>query len=162
MQRPHEELTSRRLRREDGSLGPRQAGPWRRWGVMGQADKIAAGLNALATALCAMPLYFGPPQEGNPLSFALVAPLVAAGFFVALVAQFLERDNRHGLVRALLAGGAVVLAIAGVAFAGDVGAGRLLFFYWVPAVIAILAATVLQKAHRRVDVRVPAENLPRR
>jgi peptidoglycan/LPS O-acetylase OafA/YrhL len=141
---------------QTSSTSPRRS--WRGWGVLGKADKLTALLNVVATALCAMPLYWGPPQEGNPLGFALAAPLVAAGFFVALVAQFLEHDNRHGIVRALLAGGAVILAIAGIVFAGEVPTGRLLLFYWVPAILAMLAATLLQKAHHRVDEMTPVKS----
>jgi hypothetical protein len=144
-------ISERRFQREDGSLGPPQKAPWRKWSVLGKADRQSAVLNAVATALTAGALYWGSPQMGNPLAFAIIAPLVGAGFFIALIAQFLERDNRHGLVRALLAGGAAVLAVTGVAYAGDVEAGRILLFYWAPAILAIMGAILLQRAHRQVE-----------
>jgi hypothetical protein len=122
--------------------------------ILSRGDKLAALLNAVATVLTATVLYGAPNlhEAGVPRGFTALAPLVGAVFFVALVGMFLER-KRHGMARALLAFGSVVLAIGGIVFAGVAPAGRLLVAYWAPAILGIIAATVLVKARREVRQR---------
>ncbi len=148
----NEELSSRRLPREDGSLGPPLRRPWRRWDILAKADITAAILTAVATLFTSFVMFRfedgGPGQM--PWLFSIIAPLMGVVFFIALIAQFVERE-RHGIARALLVGAAVVLAASGVAFTGRAGPGLVLLSYWVPALLAVGAATVLIQGHRRAD-----------
>jgi len=103
----------------------------------------------LAIIFLAASLLRGPPKAGNPAGFVMIAPLVAVGFFVALIAMFLERE-RHGLVRALLSMGTVVLVVAAWAYAGRVSTGALIVAYWIPAVLGAASAIVIARAKRTV------------
>jgi|GEM_PF-2726882 len=123
---------------------------WKRWGILARTDKASAILSALAILLTSGSLFAGPPGEGNPAGFILIAPLVGVVFFIALVAMFLELE-RNGLVRALLAIGAGVLAVTAIAYSGKVAAGRLLVAYWVPAILALVSAIVLLRGKRAAD-----------
>jgi hypothetical protein len=150
----YDETTSRRLKREDGSLGPPQLAPWNKWTVLSRADKISAVLAAVGILFTAIPLYGGPLEAGRSTAYNVIAPLMGVVFFIAQLAQFLERDNRHGLVRALLVVASAVLAISGVVFARQAPPGAVLLGYWTPAVLGLLAAMALQKAHLKVGDRV--------
>lgn len=123
---------------------------WRRWGVLARADKASSILSGLAILLTAGSLFAGPPSEGNPPGFIVVAPLVGVIFFIALVAMFLELE-RHGLVRALLAIGAAILAVAALAYSGRAAPERLLIAYWIPAILALISAIVLVRGKRAAD-----------
>jgi len=118
---------------------------WKRWRALGRADMAAGVMTALAIIFLATSLLRGPPEAGNPAGFVMIAPLVAVGFFIALIAMFLERE-RHGLVRALLSVGTVVLAIAAWIYAGRVPIGTLTVAYWIPAVLGAASAIIIARA----------------
>lgn len=107
-------------------------------------------MTGLAILLTAGSLFAGPPRDGNPAGFILIAPLAGVVFFIALVAMFLELE-RNGLVRALLVIGAAVLAVTAIAYSGQVAAGRLLVAYWIPAILALVSAMVLLRGKRAAD-----------
>ncbi len=147
MQQPQPELSNRRLPREDGSAGPPLLRPWRRWAILGRADIVAAILTAVATFFTGLVMFYPESSSGSlPSAYSVVAPLMGVVFFIALIAQFVERE-RHGIARALLISASVILAVSGVVFSGQVGAGRVLFSYWIPALIAVAAAIVLIRGH---------------
>ncbi|MFZ5471807.1 MAG: hypothetical protein ACOZIN_20450 [Myxococcota bacterium] len=123
------------------------------WKVLARADMVGALLVAVATMLCAGPLLWGPP-DGDPYSYVVIAPLVGAVFFVALVTMFAER-TRHGAARLLMAAGSLVLAAVGFAYAGQVHPAKLVFFYWLPAILSISAALVLTRARRAAGIEAP-------
>ena len=145
-QNPRLEL-KRAERRPDGTLGGKVPGPWAGWDLMEKADDVAALLAAVAIGLSAGSLFRGQSVAFTVPGFVAIAPLVGAGMFIALVAMFLERE-RHGVARIIFAIGATVLAISGVYFSGRVALARVVFFYWVPAVLAIAAAVVLSRGHK--------------
>src|SRR5687768_4414098 len=111
--------TERPVERQDKSPGPPLRRPWGRWDRLARSDNASSILTAVAIAFSALPLFWQPGRHpGQPNGVALVAPLVGAAFFIALIGMFNERERR-GFARILLAVGAVVLAAAGVAFAGN-------------------------------------------
>jgi hypothetical protein len=132
--------------RPDGTPGPAK-GPAPALAALGRGDKLAAPLGAAAIFFSAFSLFFGPPSEAGGAPFVWTAPLVAFLFFVALVAMFVE-PVRHGIARALFSGGALVELVAGFVFLSKVPAGRVIFFYWLPALLALGAALALTRAHR--------------
>lgn len=122
---------------------------WQRAKALGAADRLASMLTGLAIALTAIPLYRGLlPRE--PRAFVAIAPLCGAALFVTLLCMFAERE-RHGVARAGLVMTAVVLAASATAFstALPVGAGKVLLSYWLPAVLAMIAALVLNRGHHQ-------------
>ncbi len=159
-----ESSQSRRTQRLDGKAGPALRRPWAQWEVLARGDIVASILGAIAIVLTAGSLLWGPPSTrmGNPSAFVWTAPLVAAVFFVAMVAMFVERD-RHGVARALFGGGALVLAIAAMLFLGAVPLGRLIAFYWSPAILAVTAGLALSwSKHKSLHEGVEAEARHRR
>ena len=120
---------------------------WRRWRVLGRADRAAAGMVALAIVLTGLSLLRGPPDLGNPAGFVVIAPLVAVAFLIALIAMFLERE-RHGLVRALLILSTAILFIAGIAYEGRAPTGTLIFAYWLPAILGVASLIAIARAKR--------------
>ncbi|HEY8207726.1 MAG TPA: hypothetical protein VIG99_09615, partial [Myxococcaceae bacterium] len=77
--------------------------------------------------------------------------IVALVFFAAMIGMWLEPlRRRHGYVRAVAVAGAAVLAAGGFAFTRALPAYTLLS-YWLPAVLAVGAAILLARQHRRPD-----------
>jgi peptidoglycan/LPS O-acetylase OafA/YrhL len=120
---------------------------WRRQRVLTRADYGALALLAGASLLCVGALFRGNTTLDTSAGFVWVAPLIALGFVFALFGIWMEQE-RHGLVRAFAVGGAVALAVAGAIFAGEAPASQLVLFYWVPAILAMLAALVVERNHR--------------
>jgi hypothetical protein len=157
---------TRRTRRPDGTLGPPLKRPWAQWDVLARGDIVASVLGAVATLLTAGSLFWGPPASrlANPAGFVWTAPLVAVLFFIAMVAMFVERE-RHGIARALFGGGALILAIAAIVFMGEAPPGRLVAFYWLPAILAVGSGLALTRSKREVDhveTKVPRRPTDRR
>ena len=120
--------------------------------MLGRADRVAAGLTALAILLTAASLLQGPPPFPSLQGFVVIAPLVAVLLMVALIAMFLERE-RHGLVRALLGVGTFALVATGLAYADRAPPGALLVAYWIPAALVLAALWVIVRAKREVAGR---------
>src|SRR5688572_22376420 len=98
----NEELSSRQLPREDGSLGPPLRRPWARWDILEKGDVAAAVLTAVATLFTSFVMFRFDDGAGRmPSLFSIIAPLMGAVFFISLIAQFVERE-RHGIARTLL------------------------------------------------------------
>ncbi len=148
MQRP--DVSTRTVQRPDGTAGPALRRPWARWDVLAKGDTTAAILAAVATVLCAGALIWPHDPALDPGLFRMGAPLVGAVFFVALVTMFVARE-RHGIARSLLALGAVALAVIGLVSMGQVAATRVVVFYWVPAVLAMVATLALGRAKSVAD-----------
>ena len=133
------------------SDGPRarQPEPWRARRMLGRADVGASLLAAAAIFLSALPLYRGPDASGRGLFIAL-APLSGAAIFVVLIYMFAER-SRHGWARLLLCCIGVALAVSAAAFTtfGHAPIGRVLLSYWLPAILCVAAAAVLERGHHR-------------
>jgi hypothetical protein len=125
---------------------------WKRWRVLGRADRLAAGLTALAIVLTAASLLRGPPPTDALQGFVMLAPLVSVLFVIALIAMFLERE-RHGLVRALLGLGAGVLIAGGLSYANRAPPGTLITAYWVPAALVLFSLFAIGRAKRAVNAR---------
>ncbi|MGQ0504022.1 MAG: hypothetical protein ACT4TC_01755 [Myxococcaceae bacterium] len=146
-----DELSSRRLHREDGSAGPPQRRPWKQWDILARADIGAALLTTGAIFFTALSVFEPSGPTGSlPTAYSVIAPLMGVGFFVALITQFLERE-RHGIARGILIGAAVILVASGIALTPKVGPGFVLLTYWTPALLAVGAALVLLRGHRRAD-----------
>jgi len=124
-----------------------------RWDVLIRADGWASALLAAAIALASVSSFRTPPPHG-PRGLIWVPPLANAGLFVALVAVLLWRD-RHGFARAVSAVAAALFAVVGVFFVRGGPPSRVLIIYWIPALLAIAAAVVLQRSKRlaRAEVR---------
>jgi hypothetical protein len=76
-----------------------------------------------------------------------VAPFVAVAFSSALAILFVKR-LRGGTVRVVLGSGAAVLAIAGIVYTNRVSPYLLVIAYWLPALLSLAAAWVLEWSHR--------------
>ena len=117
-----------------------------RWDVLLKADGWASALLAAAIALASVSTFRTPPPHG-PRGLIWVAPLANAGLFVALVAVLLWRD-RHGFVRVVSALAAALFAVVGAFFVRGAPPSRVVIIYWIPALLAIGAALVLQRSKR--------------
>jgi hypothetical protein len=132
----------------DGTLSGPENGPWAKWHVEAFADKVAGLHVAAAIVLCATALFIGPLQQGPGLPvYPMAAPLVGALYLLALVIMFTSRD-RHGLVRALLGLGAALLAVVALWFGRSINPARLLWPYWIPALLGLTGVLVLAWGHR--------------
>jgi len=115
--------------------------------ILARADKASLVICSLATILAgSAPFLESPDDEPIPIGFALVAPFVAVVFCAAVALLFVKR-LRGGIVRALLAAGAGALAIAGIVYTKSVSPPLLVIAYWLPAVLSLTAAWILEWSH---------------
>lgn len=112
-----------------------------------EVDYAAGSMLTLAAILCGGALFWNRAGD-QPRGFTWIAGIVALVFFASLIGFWLEPlRKRHGYVRTLAVGGAVVLAAGGLAFT-RARPSLTLLSYWIPAVLAVGAALVLTRAHR--------------
>jgi hypothetical protein len=115
--------------------------------ILARADKAALVISSWATMLAGSAPFLGSPDEGIPIGFALVAPFVAVAFSLALGLLCFKR-LRGGAVRALLGSGASALAIAGIVYTQSVSPSLLVIAYWLPALLSLTAAWILEWSRR--------------
>jgi hypothetical protein len=117
---------------------------------LNRADYSASGLLVAASILCALPLFRGQQIPSAPRSFSWICAVVALVFFGALSAIWMDPvGRRKGVVRGLSLVGSAALMGAGLAFTSKIPTYAF-FSNWLPAVLALLAALVLQGAHRQL------------
>lgn len=127
---------------------------------LNRADYSASALLMSASILCALPLFRGGQVPGMPRQFVWVCAVVAIVFFGALSAIWMDPlGRRHGIVRGLALVGAAALMGAGLAFATR-SPTYAFFSNGLPAVLAVMAALILQGAHKQLTG--PVERIPLR
>lgn len=124
---------------------------WRARRDANSRDYLATTLLATAGVLCGLaPIFRGQSLQDARAGFTWVSGVVAMAFFAAMVAIWTE-EYRHGVARALSAAGAAVLGIGALAYTGQLP-GLTLLSYWIPAILAMVAAMVLF-AGKRAELR---------
>jgi hypothetical protein len=116
--------------------------------LLARADKASLVICSLAIVLAGSAPFLGSPGDDPiPTGFVLVAPFVAVAFGGALAMLFVKR-LRGGTVRAVLGSGAAALAIAGIVYTNSVPPRLLVIAYWLPALLSLAAAWVLEWSRR--------------